>query len=49
MDSKLQRALWANIAELRLAETTRRRRRIIAIGAAVALTIAVGILLVMLR
>ena len=37
MDSKLQRALWTNIAELRLAETTRRRRRAIAIALAVGL------------
>jgi len=49
MDSKLQRALWANIAELRLAETTRRRRRAIAIALAVGLVIAGGIVLMMIR
>jgi DNA-binding winged helix-turn-helix (wHTH) protein len=46
MDSKLQRALWANIADLRMAETRRRRRRkTIAIVAAVVLAVAAGILL----
>ena len=49
MDSKLQRALWANIAELRLADTTRRRRRAIAIALAVGLVLAGGIVLMMIR
>ena len=49
MDSKLQRALWANIAELRLAETTRRRRRAIAIALAVGLVLAGGIVLMIIR
>ena len=48
-DSKLQRALWANIAELRLAETQRRRRRNAVIAAAVVLAVAAGILFVVLR
>ncbi|HEY7058258.1 MAG TPA: winged helix-turn-helix domain-containing protein [Vicinamibacterales bacterium] len=47
MDSKLQRALWANIAELRLAETTRRRRRLIVIAAAVGVTIFAIVFLVL--
>ena len=49
MDSKLQRALWANIAELRLADTTRRRRRAIAIALAVGLVLAGGIVLMIIR
>ena len=49
MDSKLQRALWTNIAELRLAETTRRRRRVITIALAVGLALAAGIALMLLR
>jgi DNA-binding winged helix-turn-helix (wHTH) protein len=47
MDSKLQRALWANIAELRLSENRRRRRRTIAIVTALVLAVAAGILLAM--
>jgi hypothetical protein len=31
MDSKLQRALWTNIAELRLTEARRRRRLTLAL------------------
>jgi DNA-binding winged helix-turn-helix (wHTH) protein len=49
MDSKLQRALWANIAELRLAETRRRRRRTIAIVAVVVVVVAAGILVAIFR
>jgi DNA-binding winged helix-turn-helix (wHTH) protein len=49
MDSKLQRALWANIAELRLAETHRKRRRIALIIAGVLLVVAAGILLMFYR
>jgi DNA-binding winged helix-turn-helix (wHTH) protein len=49
MDSKLQRALWANIAELRLAETHRKRRRIALIIAGVLLVVATGILLMVYR
>jgi DNA-binding winged helix-turn-helix (wHTH) protein len=49
MDSKLQRALWANIAELRLAETSRRRRRLIVIAAAVGVTIFAGIVFFVFR
>jgi DNA-binding winged helix-turn-helix (wHTH) protein len=48
MDSKLQRALWANIAELRLAETRRRRRRQIVIAAGVVLAVVAGIVLSLL-
>jgi DNA-binding winged helix-turn-helix (wHTH) protein len=46
MDSKLQRALWANIAELRLAETRRRRRRTIALIAGISLVVVALILVV---
>jgi len=49
MDSKLQRALWANIAELRLADTRRRRRRTVAIVTVVVVAVATAILLAMLR
>ncbi len=49
MDSKLQRALWTNIAELRLAETRRRRRRVLTIGLAIGLALAAGIALMVLR
>jgi DNA-binding winged helix-turn-helix (wHTH) protein len=49
MDSKLQRALWTNIAELRLAETKRRRRRALTIGLAIGLALAAGIALMVLR
>jgi DNA-binding winged helix-turn-helix (wHTH) protein len=49
MDSKLQRALWTNIAELRLEETRRKRRRIITIAVAIGAAAAVGIGLVVLR
>src|SRR6188472_2303089 len=49
MDSKLQRALWTNIAELRLAETRRSRRRTITMGLATGAAVAIGIGLVLLR
>ena len=49
MDSKLQRALWTNIAELRLAETRRSRRRTITIALAIGAAVAIGIGLVLLR
>ena len=46
MDSKLQRALWANIAELRLAETRRRQRRRLLIVGSIALGVVVLIAVV---
>lgn len=49
MDSKLQRALWANIAELRLAESRRRRNTTVAIVLGGILLVAAGILLFVLR
>jgi len=49
MDSKLQRALWTNIAELRLAENRRKRRWIITIAIAIGAAVAAGIGLVVLR
>jgi DNA-binding winged helix-turn-helix (wHTH) protein len=49
MDSKLQRALWANIAELRLAESRRRRRRTITIVTVVVVVVAAGILVAIFR
>jgi len=49
MDSKLQRALWTNIAELRLAENRRRRRRTIAITAAAVLVVVLGLVFGLLR
>jgi DNA-binding winged helix-turn-helix (wHTH) protein len=48
MDSKLQRALWANIAELRLAENRRRRQRVIALAVASAVAVVAVIVLVVL-
>jgi DNA-binding winged helix-turn-helix (wHTH) protein len=49
MDSKLQRALWANIAELRLADTHRKRRRTALIIAGVLLVVAAGILMMVYK
>jgi len=49
MDSKLQRALWTNIAELRLAENRRKRQRIITIAVAIGAAVAAGIGLAVLR
>jgi DNA-binding winged helix-turn-helix (wHTH) protein len=49
MDSKLQRALWTNIAELRLEETQRKRRRAITIAVAIGAAVAAGIGLILLR
>lgn len=45
MDSKLQRALWANIAELRLTETRRRKRRKMLVAMGVALAVVAAIVL----
>ncbi len=49
MDSKLQRALWTNIAELRLAENRRRRRRTLLLVGGVALAVVLVIVLAVLR
>jgi DNA-binding winged helix-turn-helix (wHTH) protein len=49
MDSRLQRALWTNIAELRLAENRRRQRRTIIIVAGAVVIAVIGILLLVSR
>lgn len=41
---RLEKALWTNIAELRIAETRRRRYMWVAIAAAAALAVVVGVL-----
>ena len=48
MDSKLQRALWTNIAEIRLSEARRRRRMTLALVAVTILAVA-AIVLAILR
>lgn len=49
MDSKLQRALWTNIAELRLSEARRRRRLTLALMIGAALVAVAAIVLAILR